>query len=143
MIELIVMIAIVGLLAALISPHISWMEPPQRTLQRAFVEAIDIARSGVSIRFRVDKEENKGAIIAEVLIKEKEKETDVKAESTWKTYTMQWAPTGKAWTFKPEIIYFYQDGMCTPAKIMWGTSPSNEVYLLTVTGYLTLTDMLF
>ena len=145
MIELIVVIAIIGLLAALISPHVTWMEPPQRTLQRAFLEAIDMAQSGISIRFRVDKEENIGTILVEVLTRgnENENKFESKPEPVWKAYKIQWQPTGKAWTFEPEIIYIFQNGMCTPAKITWGKIPYSENYLLSVTGHLVETDRQF
>jgi type II secretory pathway pseudopilin PulG len=144
MIELIVIVAILGTLAALIAPRMSWVEPYQRTLQRAIIEAIDTARGeGVSLRFRIDKEEKTGTIIAEVLVKDKENELSKKTESTWKTYKMQWQPAGKEWSFKPEIIYFYQNGMCTPAKITWGSPPYSENYLLTVTGFIVETKNSF
>lgn len=143
MFEIIVVVAIIGILTVIVVPSVVWVEPPQRALQRAFIEAVDTARSGASIRFRVDKEENIGAIIVEVYLKDTENEIGGKAESVWKAYQMQWQPTGKEWTFKPEIIYFYQDGMCTPAKIMWGKPPNNENYLLTVTGFLVETNTLF
>ena len=137
-IELIVTIAIIGALAALIIPRMStWMEPPERTLQRAFIEAIDIAKNGISIRFRIDKEERRGTIIPEALVKEEEViGFSRRTINTWKAMEMRWKPTGNAWAFDPEIIYFYQDGVCTPAKITWGVSPYVDNYLLTVTGYL-------
>jgi len=130
MIELIVVIAILGTLAALIIPRVSWMEPPKRILQRSFIEAVDMAKNGFSVRFRIDKDENSG-IVPEILIKEEEN-----TESTWKAFEMRWKPEGKEWAFDPELIYFFQDGTCTPAKITWGTYPYVENYLLTVTGYL-------
>jgi hypothetical protein len=136
MVELIAIVAILGVLVMIITPRMTWMEPPKRILQRAFIEAVDMARDGVSIRFRVDKIDNVGTIIPEILVKEKANEFDMKGESTWKAFEMRWQPTGNGWTFEPEIIYFSQDGICTPAKISWGTSPYDERYLLTVTGYL-------
>jgi hypothetical protein len=131
MVELIVIVAILGTLAAIVISRSTWVEPPKRSLQRAFVEAVDMARSGVSIRFRVDKEENIGAIIPEILVRDEDT-----AENAWKAFKMRWEPTGKPWNFDPEIIYFSQDGICTPAKITWGTHLQREDYLLTVTGYL-------
>jgi len=138
MIELIIVIAIIGTLAALIIPRMSsWMEPTERTLQRAFLEAVEIAKNGVSIRFRVDKEDKRGTIIPEALAKvEEEIGFSKRTIDVWKTLEMRWKPTGNAWTFDPEIIYFYQNGMCTPAKIIWGAPPYADNYLLTVTGYL-------
>ena len=130
MIELIVIVAILGMLAVLVIPRISWMEPPKQVLQRAFIEAVDMARNGVSIRFRVDVENN-GSIVTEILTKDKEKMV-----STWKAIDMRWKPEGKGWTFNPELIYFFQDGTCTPARITCGTIPYVDNYLLTVTGYL-------
>ena len=137
-IELILVIAIIGMLAAMIIPRMSsWIEPHERTLQRAFIEAIEIAKSGVSIRFRIDKEEKRGTIIPEALVKEEEiVGFSRKTVSVWKAFELRWKPTGNAWTFDPEIIYFYQNGICTPAKITWGTPPFVDNYLLTVTGYL-------
>jgi prepilin-type N-terminal cleavage/methylation domain-containing protein len=137
-IELIVTVAIIGFLAAVIIPRMSsWIEPHERTLQRAFLEAVDIAKDGVSIRFRIDKEEKRGTILPEVLVREEEGFGFTKRTvSVWKAFEMKWKPTGNAWTFDPEIIYFYQNGMCTPAKITWGVSPYVDKYLLTVTGFL-------
>ena len=143
LIEIMVIVAIIAILAVIVTPHALWMEPPQRTLQRAFIEAIDTAKSGATMRFRIDKEENIGAIVVEVYVKERINEFGGKEEGAWMAYKMQWEPTGNAWAFKPDIIYFYQDGMCTPAKIMWGKVPYNENYLLTVTGYLVETDLIF
>ncbi|MCL2767831.1 MAG: hypothetical protein FWE49_03790 [Synergistaceae bacterium] len=136
MIELIVTAAILSLLAVLVLSRVSWIEPNKRILQRAFIEAGEIAKSGTSIRFRVDNEENRGAFVSEVLVKDEKKEVWEKGAVTWKAVDMRWRPDGKEWVFKPEIIYFFQDGMCTPARITWGTHPNVENYLLTVTGYL-------
>ena len=130
MIEIIIIVLILGLLAALIIPRMTWMEPPKRVLQRAFIEAVDMARNGVSIRFRVDID-NDRSIVSEILTKDEEK-----LESTWKAFEMRWKTEGKGWTFNPELIYFFQDGTCTPARISWGAHPYTENYLLTVTGYL-------
>ena len=138
MIELIVVVAILGTLVVIIGQRTTWVEPPKRALQRSFIEAVDIARSGITIRFRVDKEDNIGAIIPEVIVKDENT-----GESNWKAFQMKWVPTGKSWTFDPEIIYFSQDGICTPAKITWGTMPHGEKYLLTVTGFLVDNDSRF
>ncbi|MCL1941393.1 MAG: type II secretion system GspH family protein, partial [Synergistaceae bacterium] len=72
MIELIVVVALLGILAVLVVPKVSWMEPPKRVLQRSFIEAGEMARNGLSVRFSVDKKENRGEIIPEVLVKEEE-----------------------------------------------------------------------
>ena len=135
LIEIILVVALLGTLAMMIVPRALWTEPPKRVLQRALIEAVDIARSGVSVRFRIDKEENIGAVIPEILVKDNEAAGN--AEGTWKPFKARWELTGNSWTFKPEIIYFFQDGMCTPARITWGTFTNDEEkYLLTVTGYL-------
>ncbi len=48
-------------------------------------------------------------------------------------------PENSGWKFEPEIIYFYTDGSCSPAKISWLAENSYESqadnYILTVTGY--------
>ena len=136
MIELFVIIAIISVLAALLAPRIAWEEPPRRVLQRALIEAVDTARSGASIRFRIDREGNIGTIIPEILVRDEENEFGRRTEATWQPLRMRWEPTGNTWVFDPEIIYFFQDGMSTPARITWGNFPDEENFLLTVTGYL-------
>lgn len=128
MVELIVIVALLGLLVVVISPRLSWMEPPKRVLQRALLEAVEISRTGASVRFRVENSQ----IVPEILLKG---EGNTR-EGEWALLKMENPPLGDAWKFEPEIAYFFPDGTSSPAKLTYGTPPEAEIFLLTVTGYL-------
>ena len=57
----------------------------------------------------------------------------------WQELEMKDIPDGEGWKFSPEVIYFYTDGSCSPARITFaprGVSESDaDEYVLTVTGY--------
>ncbi|MBQ7578077.1 MAG: prepilin-type N-terminal cleavage/methylation domain-containing protein [Synergistaceae bacterium] len=153
LIEIMIVLLIIGSLAGLMAPRISFFfEPPSASLQRAFEEACDMALSGTSVRFRVKKNASseRGTIEVEALMKREIPEdglssflgtSETKQVLEWRKVDLRNIPTGEGWQFSPEVIYFYTDGSCTPAKISYAerqTSERNaENYILTVTGYCT------
>ena len=149
--EVMLILGIVGLLAAMAVPRISfYYEPPSALLRRSLEEASDLALSGVSLRFVMKPERNsrRGQLVVEALIK---KETDSSDLSVflgtgaarevleWTPVKLTYPPDGNGWLMEPEIVYFYRDGSCTPARISWAErgvpDSAAEQFLLTVTGY--------
>ena len=145
-------LAITGILATTMLPRLSFFfEPQSAILQRGIEEAMDRALSGVPVRLSVKQEgaTGRGAIVAEALQKKEVPEdsisaflgtdTDKPVVLEWQEVTLRNIPDGKGWRFEPEIIYFYTDGSCSPAKISWkeGSVYDNTTddYVLTVTGY--------
>ena len=151
LIEIMIVIAIIGTLAGVLLPRMSfYFEPPASVLQRFFEELSDKALSGTPIRIKIQKKDfsRRGEIIAEGLLKK-----EVPADSLaaflgtaknqevleWQNLKLNNSPEGDGWLLEPEMIYFYTDGSCTPAKISWldiGAANSRaQNFLLTVTGY--------
>ena len=153
LIEIMIVLLIIGSLAGLMAPRISFFfEPPSASLQRAFEEACDMALSGTSVRFSVKKNASseRGTIEVEALIKREIEEdslssflgtSETKQVLEWRKVDLRNIPTGEGWQFSPEVIYFYTDGSCTPARISYAERQTSERnadnYILTVTGYCT------
>ncbi|MBR0070086.1 MAG: hypothetical protein IJP97_06290, partial [Synergistaceae bacterium] len=90
-----------------------------------------------------------GEIITEALMKREVPEDSLSAflgtninkpvVLEWQNIEMRNLPEGYGWQFDPEVIYFYSDGSCTPARISWAGKNVSErdadEYILTVTGY--------
>ncbi len=146
------MFAIVGMIASVMLPRISfYFEPPSALLQRSIEEARNLALNGISVRFslRPSRDSHRGEIAVEALIKQEVEQDSLSAflgtadaqaaVLVWRPVSLQYPPAGDGWRLDPDIIYFYTDGSCTPAKISWadeGVSESHaEKFLLTVTGY--------
>ena len=140
------------MLASVMLPRISfYFEPPSAVLQRAIEEASDLALSGVPVRFSIKPEgqSKRGEIITEALMKREVPEDSLSAflgtninkpvVLEWQNIEMRNLPEGYGWQFDPEVIYFYSDGSCTPARISWAGKNVSErdadEYILTVTGY--------
>ena len=151
LIEIMIVIAIIGTLAGVLVPRISfYFEPPASVLQRFFEELSDKALSGTPIRIKIKKQNvsRRGEIIAEGFMK-KELPSDGlsaflgtaqnKEVLEWQSLKLANIPEGDGWLLEPETIYFYTDGSCSPAKITWLNDGLNEshadTYILTVTGY--------
>ena len=152
LIEILIVISIMGLMAGVALPRLSfYFEPPSATLQRAIEEASDRALSGTPVRLSIksDSVSRRGYILAEALIK---REVEVNSLASflgtsekrpvvleWQKLNMKNLPDNSGWRFEPEVIYFYSDGSCSPAKISWSApnAPASAVdeYILTVTGY--------
>ena len=155
LIEILLVLSIVGLMAGVAIPRLSfYFEPPAAVLQRAIEEAGDKALSGIPVRLSIKSEgtSRRGYIFAEALVKR-----EVEADSLsaflgtnvnrpvvleWQKLNMKNLPDSSGWRFEPEVINFYSDGSCTPAKISWenpDASPTGsrniDEYILTVTGY--------
>ena len=152
LIEVLLVLTITGMLASVMLPRLSfYFEPPSAVLQRTFEEASDLALSGMPVRLSIKTERNskRGEIFPEAL-----KQREVPADSLsaflgtninrpvvleWQNLEMRNLPDGNGWQFNPEVIYFYSDGSCTPARISWAGRNVSEndadEYVLTVTGY--------
>ncbi len=152
LIEILLVITIIGMLASVMLPRMSfYFDPPSAILQRAVEEASDLALSGVPVRFSVRREgqSTRGEIVSEALKKREVPEdslsaflgTNIKKPVIleWQKIEMKNLPDGNGWKFSPEVIYFYSDGSCTPARISWAGRNISEreadEYILTVTGY--------
>ncbi len=153
LIEILLVLTIMGLMASVAIPRLSYyFEPPAAVLQRAIEEAEDKALSGIPVRLSIKTEtaSKRGYIFAEVLVKKEAEENSLSAFLgtnsnrpvilEWQNLKMRYMPDNSGWQFEPEIIYFYSDGSCTPAKISWKNpadpySNKTDEYILTVTGY--------
>ncbi|MBR1486423.1 MAG: prepilin-type N-terminal cleavage/methylation domain-containing protein [Synergistaceae bacterium] len=151
LIEILLVLTIMGLMAGVSIPKFSrYFEPPAAVLQRTIEEATDKALSGTPVRLSIKTEaiSKRGYIFAQALIK-REVEADSlsaflgsnKNRSSvleWQNIKMKNMPDSNGWKFEPEVINFFSDGSCTPAKISW-QNPNDEhsldEYILTVTGY--------
>lgn len=154
LIEIMLVLSIVGFAAAILVPRISfYYEPPGTLLQRSFQEAGDLALSGVSVRFVLKplKDSRRGEIVAEALLRREPDSNDLsvflgtaKPEDgvlAWTPVKLAWPPAGEGWHMEPEVVYFYTDGSCTPARISWAgpgvSENAADRFLLTVTGWCT------
>lgn len=154
LIEIMMVVVIIGMMATAVLPRLSfYTEPPLTLLQRAVDEAGNKALTGVSIRFVLKPEENsrRGAVGVEALVKEEVDPHDLShflGTADPDAEVLKWVPTklsyaleGKGWLMEPEIVYFFTDGSCTPARISWAgegvPERDAEQFFLTVTGYCT------
>ena len=153
LVEILVVMSIVGVLASVMLPRISfYFEPSSALLQRTFEEASNMALSGTPVRLSVKPGNNvtrRGMITAEALKPKEAEEGSLSAflgtdkmrpvELEWQNIGLKNLPEDDGWKFEPEIIYFYGDGSCTPAKISQAGKNIPEYkadrYVLTVTGY--------
>ena len=146
LIEIMIVLGIVGLLAAMVVPRIfRYSEPPAVLLRRTAEEASSLALSGVSIRLRLEPVESgrnsrRGRIVAEALTKAEDPAVPGRERLVWSPVKLTYPPTGEGWRLDPEIVYFHTDGSCTPARISWGrpghSESDAEMFWLTVTGYI-------
>ena len=153
LVEILIVLSIVGVLASVMLPRISfYFEPSSAILQRAIEEASDMALSGTPVRLSVKTESfaaKRGVIVAEALKEKEEPDDSLSAflgTNTNKPVVLEWQniemknlPEDDGWHFEPEIIYFYSDGSCSPARISHAGKNISEreadEYVLTVTGY--------
>lgn len=153
LVEILVVLSIVGVLASVMLPRISfYFEPSSALLQRAIEEASDMALSGTPVRLSVKSKSvstKRGVIVAEALKQKDETEDGLSsflgtdkmkpAVLEWQNVKMRNLPDDDGWKFEPEIIYFYADGSCSPARITQAGKNISEreadEYILTVTGY--------
>ena len=152
LIEIMIVLVIIGTLAGVMLPRMSfYFEPASAVLQRMFEQAGNMALSGTPVRFSIQHgiSSARGTIIAEALQKKEEPADSLSAflgtaankpmVLEWQELEMKDIPDGEGWKFSPEVIYFYSDGSCSPARITFaprGVSESEaDEYVLTVTGY--------
>lgn len=153
LVEILVVLSIVGVLASVMLPRISfYFEPSSALLQRVIEEASDMALSGTPVRLSVKSKSistKRGVIVAEGLRQKEEAEDSLSTflgtdkmkpvVLEWQNIKMRNLPDDEGWKFEPEIIYFYADGSCSPAKITQAGKNISEreadEYILTVTGY--------
>lgn len=160
LIEILLVLAIMGLMAGVAIPRLSfYFEPPAAGLQRVIEEAEDKALSGIPVRLSIksDSVSRRGYIFAEGLTQREVEENSLSAflgtdknkptVLEWQQLKMRYLPETGGWRFSPEVIYFYSDGSCTPAKISWEnpdapitSSNKPDEYILTVTGYCMLVN---
>lgn len=152
LVELTIVVAIIGIMATMLAPRMSFFyASPLSLLQRSVEEATNLSLTGVPLRFvfKADKDGRRGEIVPEALIKKPLASDDLrvflgtaKPEDgvlEWTPVALKYPPGGSGWMMEPDIVYFYTDGSCTPASISWaerGISDSKaDKFLLTVTGY--------
>jgi len=151
LIEILLVLTIMGLMAGVAIPKLSYyFEPPAAVLQRAIEEASDKALSGTPVRLSIKSEgvSKRGYIFAEALTQREVQENSLSAFLgsnknkpvilEWQNLKMRNMPDTSGWKFEPEIINFFSDGSCTPAKISWENPDGSrhvDEYILTVTGY--------
>ena len=156
LIEILLVLTIMGLMAGVAIPRLSYhFEPPAAVLQRAIEEASDKALSGTPVRLSIKTEgtSRRGYIFAEALTQREIEEDSLSAflgtnknrpvVLEWQNIKMKNMPDSGGWKFEPEIINFFSDGSCTPAKISWENPDGNhnvDEYILTVTGYCMLRE---
>jgi len=115
---------------------------PIREMQRAVNEVMDFALSGHSVRLRMEPFErtDRGRIVVEALKKIEDRYDPTKHTLEWTPIDIAGFPEGEDWRIEPDIIYFYSDGTCTPARIMHADKNTRitegDLALLTVTGFL-------
>ena len=151
LIEIMVVLAIVGVMATILLPRITfYFEPPLVLLQRSVEEAQGLALSGVSVRFVMNPvREHRGSIGAEALLKQEPEKGSLREflgtagpeedVLVWKPVKLSHPLEGEGWRMEPETVNFFTDGSCTPARLSWvepGTyGRGAKSYLITVTGY--------
>jgi hypothetical protein len=136
-------VAIMAMMAVVALPkRFFFYEPPLRTLQRAVMEISDLALDGHSVRLRMEAAErtDRGYIVVEALTRVEDRFDPSKYTLEWKPVEIRHSLEGDEWRLEPEIVYFYSDGTCTPARILRADKDARvtegEAALLTVTGFL-------
>jgi len=135
--------AIIGMMAVMVLPRgfLSFVTP-LRAMQRAINEISDLALSGKSIRLRMEPLErsDRGRIVAEALTRVEDRFNPAMFTLEWMPVEIANLPEGEDWRLEPEIIYFFSDGTCTPARIMRADRNTRitegDFAILTVTGFL-------
>ena len=159
LVELLLVLTIMGLMAGVSIPKFShYFEPPAAVLQRMIEEASDKALSGTPVRLSIKPEGlsslKRGYIFAEALTQREVEEDSLSAflgTNKNRPVVLEWQPLkmkntleSSGWKFEPEIINFFSDGSCTPAKISWedpdDVAHDTDEYILTVTGYCMLQE---
>lgn len=143
LIELTVVMFILAIAAVMVMPKRFYsFESPIRELQRTAMELSDLALDGIGTRLRLETVDRAdvGRVVIEAYIKVENPNDPQKYTLEWRPVDIQHPLTGDRWKLEPEIVYFYPDGTCTPARILYidpGTRVADaDSILLTVTGFL-------
>jgi prepilin-type N-terminal cleavage/methylation domain-containing protein len=143
LIETVIVVALIALMAALALPRrLFSIGTDFHALQRAVLEISDLALDGYSIRLRQDTvgQRDRGRVVTEALVRSENPFDPAKYTVEWKPLEMRYPLEGEDWRLEPEIIYFYSDGTCTPARILRADRNTRiedgDSVLLTVTGFL-------
>ncbi|GHV46508.1 hypothetical protein FACS1894204_08250 [Synergistales bacterium] len=146
MIELMVVMAIMAMTAVLVLPKgIFSFETTFHSVQRVFAELSEMALNGFNVRVRMDTTDSgllddRGRVVVEALTKTQDPFFPNKHTLSWQPVETRDRLDGEDWRLEPEIIYFYSDGTCTPARIVRADRDTRiedgETTLLTVTGFL-------
>ena len=151
LIEIMIVLAIVGMMAATLLPRMSfYFEPPLTVFQRGVEEAQGLALSGASVRFVLTPvRARRGQIVVEALLRQEPDKNSLRSflgtagpdegVLAWTPVRLSHPPVGEGWRMEPETVYFFTDGSCTPARLSWAEPGTSErdasEFLLTVTGY--------
>ncbi|MDR2174718.1 MAG: type II secretion system GspH family protein [Synergistaceae bacterium] len=142
LIETVIVVAVIALSTVLVLPRRFFpVETAFRALQRAVLEISDLALDGYSIRLRLETvRENRGRVVTEALVRVNDAFDPAKYMIDWKPIQLRYPLEGENWRLEPEIVYFYSDGTCTPARILRADGgvriENGDSALLTVTGFL-------
>ncbi|MDR1621385.1 MAG: type II secretion system GspH family protein [Synergistaceae bacterium] len=143
LIEVTIVVGIIAMMAVMVLPKGFFsLEPPLRELQRTVTEITDLALDGYTVRLRMEAADrtDRGYIVAEALTKVEDRFDPAKHTLEWKPFQPRHPLKGAEWRLEPEIVYFYSDGSCTPARILRADRDiritEGESTLLTVTGFL-------
>ena len=143
LVEILLVVAIIGMMATMVLPkNIFSLETPLRAMQRSLTEISDMALSGYSVRLRMEPLDrlDRGSIVAEALTKVEDRFDPTKHTLEWKPVLIAHPIEGEDWRLEPEIVYFYSDGTCTPARVMRADKNTRitegDLAMLTVTGFL-------
>jgi type II secretory pathway pseudopilin PulG len=142
LIETVIVVAVIALSITLALPRRFFsIETAFHAMQSAVLEISDLALDGYSIRLRQDTvRESRGRIVAEALVRVDDPFNPAQYAIEWKPLQMRYPLEGENWRLEPEIVYFYSDGTCTPARITRANegarAKDGDSMLLTVTGFL-------
>jgi prepilin-type N-terminal cleavage/methylation domain-containing protein len=143
LIEVMLVVAIMAMMATMVLPRSFFsFDPPLRALQRTVQELSDLALDGYSVRLRMEIADraDRGRVVVEALTKVEDRFNPANSTLDWKPVAIRHPLEGADWFLDPEVIYFYSDGTCTPARILRADKntriTNGETALLTVTGFL-------
>jgi hypothetical protein len=141
--EVMIVVGIVAMMSVMVLPKGFFsFEAPLHELQRAVMEVTDLALDGYSVRLRMEAVDraDRGQIVVEALTKVEDRFDPTKFTLEWKPIQSRYPLSGAEWRLEPEIVYFYSDGTCTPARILRADRDvritEGHSALLTVTGFL-------
>jgi len=125
MIELLIVVAIIGILAAMVVPKLVLPEPsPEFLLGRAILEIQDRVTGEGTFRLRIAD----GRLVAERISRE---------AAGWKETQLKWLPSAKGWRAESPQCYFFSDGSNTPWVLYLRREERERKFVLSVTGFLT------